>query len=940
MAELAQAYVQIIPSADGIAGALEKTLGSEAEKAGKSAGQKFSASFGGALQDLGGSLNKAGKGISSAGKTLTAGVTTPIVGIATASTKMALNFEDAMAKVNTIADTTEVPLETLKKQIVNLSNETGVSSAEIAENVYNAISAGQSTGDAVAFVGKATKLATAGFADTTSALDILTTTLNAYGMESSEVTKVSDMLIQTQNMGKTTVGELAAYMGKVIPTAKDASVGLEQITTAYAKMTANGIQTADSTTYLNSMLNELNKAGTTVSDTLIDQTGKSFGELMEEGNSLADVLNILQTAADQNGNKFSDLWSSAEAGKAASVIHDTTNKLGDFNAAVGQMNEAAGVNTASIEEMLSANRRVQAQLVESAHSAGTTDAAFDKMKTTSYNAQLALNQLKNTGIEFGEQVLAVAAPLIEEVTTKIGELSEWFGSLDEDQQQMIVKAAGIAAAAGPALLIGGKAVSVIGSVVGAGGTLIGGIGKLAGKLGSIGGKAGGAVESLAGLGGAASEAAAPVSSAGGAMGTLSQNALGLVAAGAGILLAAGGIALLVQSAIALADAGPGAVLAMVGLTAALAGLAVGAAALAPALTAGAVGLVAFGAGVALVGAGIFLATSGVAILATQLPNIASNGSAAASALVEIGGGLLSAAGGAITLAAGFTVLLVPVAGAAATIALADLALIGLAATFTLSAGGAALLGASMLIVSTSVETIAKDAKTAGDSMQSMVSSVDIVGAAVDALQSKLSDIGSAIANAFTKETPTAAAAAKTMAAKMTQAASTALSAGGSKLGTAWGKSLSMLNQTSKVQMAALTVTIAASLIKLQNMFASTRFSFNQSIRLPHFSMAGSFDAKSGKVPSVRVDWYRKAYEQGYLLNGATIFGAMNGNLLGGGEGSGSELVIGWDRLVEAMQAAGGNVFNINMASNGQDMPEQQAQRFVREVRRLARMGAI
>lgn len=912
MAELAQAYVQIIPSADGIAGALEKTLGSEAEKAGKSAGQKFSASFGGTLQDLGGSLNKAGKGISGIGKTMTAGITTPIVGIATASTKMALSFEDAMAKVNTIADTSEVPLDALKKQIMDLSNESGISAAEIADNVYNAISAGQSTGDAVNFVRNATQLATAGFTDSASALDVLTTTLNAYGMESEEVTKVSDMLIQTQNMGKTTVGELAAYMGKVIPTAKSANVGLEQITTSYAKLTANGIQTADSTTYLNSMLNELNKAGTTVSDTLIDQTGKSFGDLMADGNSLADVLDILQEAADKNGEKFSDLWSSAEAGKAAAVIHDTTNKLGDFNAAVGQMEGAYD----------------------------TTATAFEKMQTTSYEAQVAWNELKNTGIEFGEQVLAVAAPLIEDVTTKISELSTWFSSLDEDQQQMIVKIAGIAAVAGPALLIGGKAVSMIGSVVGAGGTLIGGIGKLAGKLGSIGGKAGGAVESLAGLGGAASEAAAPVSSAGGAMGTLSQNALGLVAAGAGILLAAGGIALLVQSAIALANAGPGAVLAMVGLTAALAGLAVGAAALAPALTAGAVGLVAFGAGVALVGAGIFLATSGVAILATQLPNIASNGSAAASALVEIGGGLLSAAGGAIALAAGFTVLLVPVAGAAATIALADLALIGLAATFTLSAGGAALLGASMLIVSTSVETIAKDAKTAGDSMQSMVSSVDIVGAAVDALQSKLSDIGSAIANAFTKETPTAAAAAKTMASKMTQAASTALSAGGSKLGTAWGKSLSMLNQTSKVQMAALTVTIAASLIKLQNMFASTRFSFNQSIRLPHFSMAGSFDAKSGKVPSVRVDWYRKAYEQGYLLNGATIFGAMNGNLLGGGEGSGSELVIGWDRLVEAMQAAGGNVFNINMASNGQDMPEQQAQRFVREVRRLARMGAI
>ncbi len=913
MAELAQAYVQIIPSADGITGALEKVLGSEAESAGRAAGKKFSASFGESVKGVGNTISKAGSGISSAGAKLSAGVTAPILGIGTAATNMALSFEDAMAKVSTIADTSEVPLDSMKKSIMDLSNESGISASEIADNVYNAISAGQSTGDAVAFVRNATQLATAGFTDSASALDVLTTTLNAYGMESSEVTKVSDMLIQTQNMGKTTVGELAAYMGKVIPTAKDASVGLEQITTAYAKMTANGIGTAETTTYLNSMLNELNKSGTTVSDTLKESTGKSFSDLMAEGNSLADVLTILQGAADESGQKFSDLWSSAEAGKAASVINDTSNKLGDFNAAVAQMVDSGDM----------------------------TSEAFAKMQTTSFQTQVSLNELKNTGIELGQQVLAVAAPLIDDVTTKIHELSTWFGSLDEDQQQMIVKIAGIAAVAGPALLIGGKAVGVIGSVVSAGGSLIGGIGGLVGKLGSLGGSAGTAVSSVSSLGGAAAGAAAPVSSAGGAMGTLSQNALGLVAAGAGILLAAGGIALLVQSSIALADAGPGAVGAMVGLTAALAGLAVGASLLAPALTAGAVGLVAFGGAVALIGAGIFLATSGVALLASQLPNIASNGSAAAGALAEIGAAMLTASVSAVALAGGFTLMLVPVAGAAATVALADLALVGLAATFTLSAAGAALLGASMLIVSSSVESIAADAETAGNSMQEMVGSVDIVGAAIDGLQNKLTDIGAAIAGAFTKETPTAANAARSLATKTSQAAATALTSGGAKINSAWSRSLNTLNLTARRQMSLVTATIGASLSALRLLFASTKFSLNQDIKLPHFGMTGKFDAKSGSVPSVRVDWYRKAYDQAYMLNGATIFGAMNGHLLGGGEGNGSELVIGMDRLVDIMQQAGGSpVFNVTMNAYGAENPEEYAQRTYRELRRLARMGAI
>ena len=49
-----------------------------------------------------------------------------------------------------------------------------------------------------------------------TAVDTLTTTLNAYGIETDQVSKISDKLITTQNLGKTTVNELGSSLGKVL----------------------------------------------------------------------------------------------------------------------------------------------------------------------------------------------------------------------------------------------------------------------------------------------------------------------------------------------------------------------------------------------------------------------------------------------------------------------------------------------------------------------------------------------------------------------------------------------------------------------------------------------------------------------------------------------------------------------------------------------------
>lgn len=159
---------------------------------------------------FGNNMKQAGKLATTVGGGMTKYITAPIVGAMAASGKFAADFQQSMAKVETIADTTQVPMSKLQKQILALSNETGVSASQVANNVYDAISAGQSTANAVKFVGNATKLAAAGFATTDQSLDVLTTTLNAYGMKSKEAKKVSDMLIVTQNLGKQETCPLAA----------------------------------------------------------------------------------------------------------------------------------------------------------------------------------------------------------------------------------------------------------------------------------------------------------------------------------------------------------------------------------------------------------------------------------------------------------------------------------------------------------------------------------------------------------------------------------------------------------------------------------------------------------------------------------------------------------------------------------------------------------
>ena len=300
------------------------------------------------------------------------------------------SFETSMAKVATLAGTDATQMaEEIKRAAVSL----GVSSTDLAEAVYQAMSAGVSSADAVEFAANATKLAIGGFTEAATAVDIVTTAINAYGMSVEDTTHIMDALVATQNLGKTTVNELATQMGRVIPTASAYGVSLDQLSAAYAELTAKGVSTRIATTDLNALFNELGDTSSAVSEILIEKTGYSFSQLMGQGKSLGQVLGILYDSVGRDSAAFQGLWSQSSAATAAFNMASDGGKR--FDDILNQMITSSGLAESNFQMM-----------------AETAEMTGKRFETATENLKIAIgdalaptiDQLKEVGIEALEPI--------------------------------------------------------------------------------------------------------------------------------------------------------------------------------------------------------------------------------------------------------------------------------------------------------------------------------------------------------------------------------------------------------------------------------------------------------------------------------------------------------------------------------------------------------
>lgn len=259
-------------------------------------------------------------------------------------------FEQKMNEVFTLLPgISQEAMGAMKDDVLALSRETGKMPEEVIPALYQALSAGVPPDNVFEFMRTANEAAVGGVSSLETAVDGISSVVNAYGDDVLSAGQASDLMFTAVKGGKTTYDELAGSLFQVVPTASALGVEFGNVTAALATMTAQGTPTKVATTQLRQLFVELSKEGGKASAAFEEMAGKSFQDFIAEGGNVADALAIMESAAADQGVALQDMFGSVEAGAAALQLTGRgAEKFGNELEAAG---ESAGATGAAFEQM-------------------------------------------------------------------------------------------------------------------------------------------------------------------------------------------------------------------------------------------------------------------------------------------------------------------------------------------------------------------------------------------------------------------------------------------------------------------------------------------------------------------------------------------------------------------------------------------------------------
>lgn len=353
---------------------------------------------------LNAAIKDTGKGITDFGSKV-ALLAAPLEAAALAGAKLHSQFAAGMTKVSTLVDTSVVDMKRLEQGVREVSDATGVSVTDLAESEYQAISAGVDAAHVTEFLNTVTKASIAGYTDSTTAINGVTTVLNSYGMATSEASKVTDEMLITQNLGKTSFGELAQSIGNVTPIAKTLNVTTEELFGSLASLTKNGIATSEAVTGLKAAFSNIMKPSSEASK-MAAQIGMDFSAAHLKSVGWARFLDEIKEKTNGDTTAMTALFGSVEA--ANTIFSLTGAGAKDFKDALEAMSNQAGI----------------------------TDEVFQKiMQNDPTKAmQLVKTQLANIGMDLGTSL----APYINRAAVELKQLAKILNSMTPEQRDMVM----------------------------------------------------------------------------------------------------------------------------------------------------------------------------------------------------------------------------------------------------------------------------------------------------------------------------------------------------------------------------------------------------------------------------------------------------------------------------------------------------------------------
>ena len=388
------------------------------------------------LSDFTGGMNQVGKACAITG----AAITGAIGGVFAASSKVGMEFEASMSKVQAVMGASAEELKTLEKAARDAGAKTTKSASEAANALEYMGLAGWSVKESQEALMPVLRLSEAASMDLGLTSDLVTDSMSSLGLKMSEVGQSGlenylDMVAKTSNSSNTSIQQLMEGLIVVGGTAKNLNVPMEELNAIMGVMANRGLKGTESATALNSVLINMTTGAGQAGEAMEALGLNAFnvdGSFKGLGNVFAELNDKLKGMTDEQKNYYLAMIGGKTQVDALQKILDG---VGDE---YGELKD---------------------KIVDS------KDALNTMADVMNDNSKGGIAQLKSALEEAGIAIYQTLKPAIASITEKIQEAVNWFNGLDESTKKNITTFAMIALGVGALLLVVGALLPIIASAI-------------------------------------------------------------------------------------------------------------------------------------------------------------------------------------------------------------------------------------------------------------------------------------------------------------------------------------------------------------------------------------------------------------------------------------------------------------------------------------------
>lgn len=379
------------------------------------------------------SLMRSSRNLGRVGDLINKNISAPFLAASGYGVKLAFDLQKNFSKIENLVGITGDRLNSMKDAVKEVSNEVGVGQVQLSQALFTVTSAGLRGAEAVDVLRASAKASTIGLGETEEVARATTAVIQAYGKENITAARAVNVLTSIVREGNVEASSLAPTLGKILGTASQMGISFEELGANIATFTRLGVSADQAVDGLQAVMTSMLKPSKEAEGIL-----KSYGLSAE----------ALRKSIRENGLAQTLIFLTEKFKGNESELAKVVGEVQSFRTIMG----TAGVQGQEYIKVLDGIQNKTSDVNE----------AFKNVSRESFQKfKVALEQLKNSAIDLGTEMLPTVNKIIDATTKFTRKLQE----MDPETKTMLINFGKVAVIGGGVITVLSKLAAGISTIV-------------------------------------------------------------------------------------------------------------------------------------------------------------------------------------------------------------------------------------------------------------------------------------------------------------------------------------------------------------------------------------------------------------------------------------------------------------------------------------------